>query len=145
MTHQTGMTDALRIKGFRMIAGNPVLRSQGTPTGICHRCNGNGGGDSPCDMTHDTVGFPLKPCPGGIMATILFPPCWDGKNLDSPDHRSHIVYPGRGGFDRSACPSTHPMRVPQVMFEIMWDTRQFNNPKYFKEGRQPFMYSYGDE
>ena len=22
--------------------------------------------------------------------TIIFPSCWDGKNLDSPDHESHV-------------------------------------------------------
>jgi hypothetical protein len=50
--------------------------------------------------------------------------CWDGVNLDSPDHKSHVAYPtngpalfsgtGTGG----ACPSTHPVKIPQVMLEV---------------------------
>jgi hypothetical protein len=27
------------------------------------------------------------PCPAGIVTTILLPPSWDRKHLDSPDQR----------------------------------------------------------
>jgi hypothetical protein len=40
---------------------------------------------------------------------IRFPECWDGRSLDSPDHKSHMAY-----AVRSACPSTHPVEVPQI-------------------------------
>ncbi|KAK4442295.1 hypothetical protein QBC34DRAFT_455177 [Podospora aff. communis PSN243] len=132
--------------GFRMLTGNPSLRTKaGTIPGICHRCNGNGDGFAPCD-SRDTSEFPLKMCPGGIRATIIFPSCWDGKNLDSPDHTSHMAY-STGGFGALAganCPASHPIRVPQVMFEVMLDTRPFNKPEYFEGGKQPFVYSFGD-
>lgn len=29
-------------------------------------------------------------------------------------------------------------------YEIMWDTRPFNDAKYFQNGKQPFVYSFGD-
>jgi hypothetical protein len=35
----------------------------------------------------DTEGLPKAACPGGIRSNILYPTCWDGKNLDSPDHK----------------------------------------------------------
>jgi hypothetical protein len=102
-----------------MIVGDPTLR-KGTQTNpnVCHRCNGNGEGFAPCD-NKDTWGFPFKPCPGGIRASLIFPSCWDGKNLDSPDHKSHMAYSGTGtgGLGYGACPATHPIRVPQVMYE----------------------------
>ncbi|OAA56272.1 hypothetical protein SPI_07883 [Niveomyces insectorum RCEF 264] len=107
-------------KGFRMVAGNPALRTKsGTYPGICHRCNGpaekNGNGGVPCD-SNDSSSFPTKICTGGIRATIIFPTCWDGKNLDSPDHQSHMAYsPGGSALAGSACPASHPIRVPQVM------------------------------
>ena len=50
--------------------------------------------------------------------------CWDGKNLDSPDHKSHVAYPVAGAqtFTGSsvggACPSTHPVKIPQIMLEV---------------------------
>ena len=40
---------------------------------------------------------------------IRFPECWDGRRLDSADHKSHMAYATRGG-----CPSTHPVEVPQI-------------------------------
>jgi hypothetical protein len=50
----------------------------------------------------------IPTCPGSsyLSAKITFPGCWDGKNLDSPDHRSHMAYPVRGparSHTRSAC------------------------------------------
>jgi len=128
-----------------MIAGDPTLRTKkGTFRGICHRCNGNGAGLAPCDSS-DTSELPTKVCPGGIRASIVFPPCWDGKNLDSPDHRSHMAYsPGNAVLANANCPSTHPVRVPQLMYEMQWDTKAFNDPKYFTGGKQPFVYSFGD-
>jgi len=41
------------------------------------------------------------------------PSCWDGANLDSADHRSHVAYPKRGEAD-GKCPKTHPVRLPQI-------------------------------
>lgn len=29
------------------------------------------------------------------------------------------------------------------MSELQWDTKQFNNPKYFSANKQPFVYSFG--
>jgi len=40
---------------------------------------------------------------------IRFPECWDGRRLDSADHKSHMAY-----AVRNACPSTHPVEVPQI-------------------------------
>ena len=72
--------------------------------------------------------------------------CWDGKNLDSPDHKSHVAYPASGSFESSGpCPGSHPVKLPQVMYEVMWDTREFNDPDIWPEdGSQPFVYSMDD-
>lgn len=40
---------------------------------------------------------------------VNFPDCWDGRRLDSPDHKSHMAY-----STRAACPSTHPVAVPRI-------------------------------
>ncbi|KAK0728734.1 hypothetical protein B0T26DRAFT_638474 [Lasiosphaeria miniovina] len=134
--------------GFRMLAGDPTLRSRkGHNPGICHRCQGNSQSiGAPCAGPADTFEFPATPCSGGIRATVIFPSCWDGQNLDSPDHKSHMAYsPGSGGLlAGAACPASHPVRVPQVMYEVTWNTTQFNDPRYFQGGRQPFVYSFGD-
>ncbi|KAK0703099.1 hypothetical protein B0T26DRAFT_806844 [Lasiosphaeria miniovina] len=36
----------------------------------------------------------------------------DGKNTDSPDHKSHAAYPTSGTLDNNGpCPATHPVRI----------------------------------
>ncbi|MEH3123092.1 MAG: DUF1996 domain-containing protein [Sphingomonas phyllosphaerae] len=55
-----------------------------------------------------------KNCPVGnqLGAVLAAPNCWDGKNLDSPDHRSHMAYPGFGNWGYLKCPDTHPYITP---------------------------------
>lgn len=134
-----------------MISGDPTLRAQAPgPLVNCHRCLGvndriMGGAGAPCDRS-DTAELPRKPCPGGIRVTVIFPSCWDGKSLDSPDHRSHVAYaPGNQALAGDRCPSTHPVRIPQVMYEVMYDTSgPLANPDYYRDGKQPLVYSFGD-
>jgi hypothetical protein len=72
--------------------------------------------------------------------------CWDGVNLDSPDHRSHVAYPESGSFESGGpCPASHPVHIPQILYEVAWDTRAFNDPNDWPEdGSQPFVFSMGD-
>ena len=42
------------------------------------------------DNKLDTQELPKAQCKGGIRSNLLFPTCWDGVNLDSPDHKSHV-------------------------------------------------------
>lgn len=131
-----------------MVAGDPTIATKRSGSAICHRCLGArdrtmGGSGAPCDSS-DSAGFPATPCPGGIRATVIFPSCWDGKNLDSVDHRSHVAYGPGAALAGDRCPDTHPVRIPQVMYEIMYDTSQFADPKYYKNGKQPLVYSFGD-
>ena len=71
--------------------------------------------------------------------------CWDGKNLDSPDHQSHMynTVTSEGFTNAPACPSSHPIRVPQVTFEVEWDTRPFNGLWDTAKDKNPFTWSYG--
>jgi hypothetical protein len=141
-----------------MLVGDPTARaSRNMKMQTCFRCYNapNYGGDNaaPCaDAKLDTEGFPTTTCPGGIRSNVLYPTCWDGVNLDSPDHKSHVAYPKGGPASFSGttigggdCPSTHPVKIPQLMLEIVWDTRNFNNKADWPaDGSQPFVLSTGD-
>ncbi|KAL2265060.1 hypothetical protein VTJ83DRAFT_7570 [Remersonia thermophila] len=143
--------------GFRMFTGDVMRR---TPTNLgrrvqsCYRCydgpNFQGNSMAPCfDPQRDTEHFPTKPCPGGIRSSVIFPICWDGKNLDTPDHKSHVAHPVDGpasfALVDGRCPQSHPVKIPQVHYEIVWDTRQFNNRNEWPtDGSQPFVLSTGD-
>lgn len=49
-------------------------------------------------------------------AVLRFPACWDGDNLDSPNHKSHMAHLG----DNRRCPSTHPFLLPELKLEIIF-------------------------
>ncbi|KAF6747476.1 hypothetical protein DFP72DRAFT_919928, partial [Ephemerocybe angulata] len=89
--------------------------------------------------------FPTTTCRGGIMTVHHFPSCWDGKTLDPEDHQSHMANTvSEIGFNEAgACPSSHPVRMPQVAYETLWDTTQFNS-MWPSGGANPFVMSYDD-
>lgn len=162
-----------------MLVGDPMMRARPDQTlrrQNCYRCytGPNFGGDTgaPCqDNNVDSEKLPAKACPGGIRSNIHFPTyvsqvsplpnpiptnpfptptsCWDGKNLDSPNHQDHVAYPTSGPATFLSlggnCPSTHPVRIPQLMYEVVWDTTKFNNKADWPaDGSQPFVLSTGD-
>jgi hypothetical protein len=65
----------------------------------------NGAGVSPLDARSSEV----PACPGRaqLQLHVRFPECWDGRRLDSSDHRSHMAYAVGG-----RCPAAHPVAVP---------------------------------
>jgi hypothetical protein len=60
-------------------------------------------------------------CPAGswLRVYLTFPACWDGKNLDTPDHRSHMSFglPNNGG-----CPADHPYIIPEIAIQAFFTT-----------------------
>jgi hypothetical protein len=61
--------------------------------------------------------IPECPHPGGEIQGILnYKGCWDGVNLDSTNHRSHIT----DMPPYEACPPSHPVMLPQVSLNIHW-------------------------
>jgi hypothetical protein len=48
-----------------------------------------------------------------LWGQIRFPDCWDGVNLDSTDHYSHLAYTTRG-----LCPSSHPVQIPLIELNV---------------------------
>jgi hypothetical protein len=56
-----------------------------------------------------------------------------------------MSYPASGTFEsQGPCPATHPVHVPQLMYETVWDTRQFNDPADWPEDGKAFYWSMGD-
>ena len=62
----------------------------------------------------------LPTCAPGetLRLRVRFPDCWDGVNLDSPDHKSHMAY-GVGG----ACPSDHAVAVTSLGITVIYPIR----------------------
>ncbi|KAG6127989.1 hypothetical protein E4U22_005436 [Claviceps purpurea] len=75
-------------------------------------------------------------CANGVRFELMFPSCWNGRDLDSENHKDHMAYPDL--VMDGHCQPTHPVRVPSLLFEIIWDTTVFKN----RNGR--FVLSNGD-
>ena len=89
---------------FRMIAGDAKATSPQGMRITFWSCGIASGVDRSADVPTcpDTRGSFLR-------LHIRFPECWDGRRLDSTDHKSHMAYAMRG-----QCPSTHPVELPQI-------------------------------
>jgi hypothetical protein len=89
--------------GFRMIAGNGS--STGAQPQVWYTCNG--GSRQPF----------IPSCSGTVTMDVAFPQCWDGVNLTSPDHKSHVAYPSGG-----RCPASHPVPTPELSIHVNYET-----------------------
>ncbi|KAI9734644.1 MAG: hypothetical protein M1834_002245 [Cirrosporium novae-zelandiae] len=126
-------------KGFRMVSGNPFLRNFTDTTeanAVSYACLNYDG-----PATAETNGFPTVNCPDGLRSQVYFPSCWDGVNLDSTDHKSHVAFP-TDGYNGGICPDTHPKHLVSIFFEIIWNTNAFTNDWYGDS--QPFVWAMGD-
>jgi len=81
-------------------------------------------------------GYLDEHCPQGVRLELFFPSCWNGKDLDSPNHKDHMAYPHLVMTGR--CPSGFEVKLPSLMFETIWDTA------YFKGKAGEFVMANGD-
>ena len=90
--------------GFRMIAGDAKATSP-QPLRVTFWNCGVGSGVAPSST--------VPTCPdarrNALRLHVTFPSCWDGKNLDSPSHQSHVAYPMAG-----RCPAKFSHALPQI-------------------------------
>jgi hypothetical protein len=119
-----------------MVAGNPFLRSFNDSSveqqAISFACIGT---NNPA-----TNNLPNYNCPDGLRAQVFFPSCWNGKDLDTPDHKSHVAYPEF--VDHGSCPPGFPKRFISIFYEVLWGTPDFADMWY--GNKQPFVFSTGD-
>ena len=102
--------------GLRIVAGD-AKKKVPTPRGAQGQfyCAFYGPGDLDGVDRSTDGNWPI--CgPGATFHFMLqFPDCWDGKHLDSPDHKSHMAF----GNDQG-CPADHPVRIPAITFDIQY-------------------------
>jgi hypothetical protein len=105
LTSQTGKVTPYPL-GFKQIAGNMHATSAADARNIRWGCS---------------TTFPDKPeaptCKAGenLHVRIDFADCWDGKNLDSPDHVSHVAYSSKG-----KCPANFPVLIPLLQMLVKY-------------------------
>jgi hypothetical protein len=95
-------------RGLKMIAGSSTATaSNPQPTRITNWNCGDG--------IQGTAKVPSSCSGKPLRLRIEFPNCWNGRTLDSADHKSHMAYARRGG-----CPTSHPVPVPTLELNFRW-------------------------
>jgi hypothetical protein len=94
--------------GFRMITGDAT--KQFDPHGNHFWCAGIGG---EIGRTADGE-FPICAPTAHLVRQVTFADCWDGKHLDSPNHKDHVA----NGNHLGECPASHPVPIPNISFVI---------------------------
>lgn len=97
--------------GIRFIFGRDMLNLAGPTTGaFYYACDGPNSSQTHYRNLEEVQAA----CPAGnrIGAVINAPDCWDGKNLDTPDHRSHVAFGSYGSAGYYKCPTSHPYVIP---------------------------------
>ncbi|GGM41101.1 DUF1996 domain-containing protein [Dactylosporangium sucinum] len=103
-------------QGMRMIAGD-AKRQVATPSGAPGQfwCAGPGG-----EVGRSADGnWPICAATANLTFQLVFQDCWDGVNLDSPDHKSHVSYSTVNG----QCAGAYPVAIPNISFVIDYNTR----------------------
>lgn len=113
-----------------MIAGETTLRHK-TDTkearALGFNCINYGGRDpEPTLGRHEmpTKEFTDANCKDGIRAELMFPSCWNGKDLNGgSSNKAHVAYPS--DVMTGSCPPEFPVRLPGLMYETQWNTNEF--------------------
>lgn len=107
--------------GLKIVAGDPHARSpqsfgvtfwscsmrEGTRWTTPHACNTR--------PKRGSLPFVRTNRKSLLQLDVFFPDCWDGRHLDSPDHRSHMAYSRNW-----TCPHSHPVKVPRLRFIVTY-------------------------
>ena len=98
-------------KGLRMIAGNSKATDDTTSTGMYY-CNPPDGVNRPWTGWKKSI----PNCAAGdmLVGRVDFPQCWDGVNLDSPNHKDHMANVDGRLTTPNKCPATHPIAIPAI-------------------------------
>ncbi len=89
-------------------------------------------GWEPVTPTAKDMVAPMKVCKPGqhLYASLASPQCWNGTDLDTADHRSHLAEPrpGRASSGQLQCPRTHPYIIPQFTMTVAYRIEQGDDP-----------------
>ena len=128
--YKTGYVPAQYItappKGLRMIAGNSKANTEATSSNSYYTCAGR----TPFYGWKKSI----PACNVGELMGVMvdFPQCWDGKNLDAPDHKSHMAYSQKSLTTANKCPTTHPIAIPHISFNFSYRVTAINSHKLWR-------------
>jgi Domain of unknown function (DUF1996) len=94
--------------GLKVVAGSATARSRQPKGVVAWSCGGVGG--TPRSST-----IPRCHPDELLQLQVNFPNCWNGKSLDSADHKRHMAYASAG-----RCPASHPVAIPTIALIVLY-------------------------
>jgi len=96
-------------RGLVMIAGNAAARGPQPKSIVAWSC-GTGAGDGP-----KVSRVPACSVGQWLQLQVTFPSCWNGRTVNSADHKRHMKYLSRG-----RCPASHPIALPTLVLIVVY-------------------------
>ena len=114
--YRTGRRDPASIQpfpaGLKIVAGNSKATGPQSPRIVTFSCRGMTEPKQASSSVVPTCGTGKGL---GLAMSIHFPDCWNGHDLDSADHMSHMAYSERG-----VCPAGYPVPVPALTVHVKY-------------------------
>ncbi|EEA24064.1 hypothetical protein EYB25_004812 [Talaromyces marneffei] len=134
-------------QGFRMVAGDQYLRNFTGPVPDLPTSEWTANDKTQFSLAQKALGFnclhydrgsdedslyrhtlPDKQfldenCSDGLRLELMFPSCWNGVDVDTPNHKSHMAYPDL--VKDGKCPEGFGTRLVTLFFETKYDTQNF--------------------
>jgi Domain of unknown function (DUF1996) len=102
--------------GLKLIAGDQRARKPQSLSVVGWGCGGLG-------ATPRFAAIPACGADESLHFRVTFPNCWNGRDLDSADHKRHVVYASGG-----RCPGSHPVALPSVVLIILYPSTEHGRP-----------------
>jgi len=96
-------------RGLVMIAGNAAARSPQPKRIVAWTCSAAVGGGPRFSRV------PVCRVDQWLQLQVTFPSCWNGRTLDSDDHKRHMKYLLRG-----RCRASHPIALPTLVLIVLY-------------------------
>jgi len=119
--------------GLRILTGNPKAKTNAEMQNVNWHCHVPSTGTG-----HSWNSKSIANCGVGeyLVMAMDFPRCWDGKNLDSPNHKDHMSRAVSG-----SCPATHPVAIPQITFNMRFKVTKPNEALTWRLSSDNYQYN----
>jgi endonuclease YncB( thermonuclease family) len=98
--------------GLAVVAGDAHAAASQHPAVVFWDC-GDGDPAPPTAAARSCPGSPGRT----LRLNVRFPDCWDGRQVDSDDHASHMAYSSAG-----VCPASHRVAVASLTLVVQYPT-----------------------
>ena len=94
--------------GLKLVAGNPAARRAQPKEIVSWSCGGVGGSPR-------YAAIPACSRDDALELEVRFQNCWNGRTVDSSNHKRHVAYSTAG-----RCPASHPVALPTITVILLY-------------------------